>query len=226
MRFVLLHSPLVGPGAWRLISPVLEQVTVADFKPEIAHEPPYYARLVAAAKSAVASDRNQKNVLVVHSGSGSLVPAVAVDASVKGAIFVDALLPHPNRSWFSTISEPLKAHLMSLARDDHLPPWHCWWPKRTIRSLFDDEADYARFVAELPEIPLAFLNEPAPASELSERLACSYLQLGSGNAPEAAAAEKLGWPVRRLPLHHLAVLTHPREVAAAIEELGRKMVVD
>lgn len=227
MRLVLLHSPLVGPGTWRLLSPVLEQkgfqVAVVDFRPEIARQPPYYVRLVGAVKSAVASGQSAKNILVVHSGAGSLVPAVVAESNVAGAIFVDALLPHANRSWFSTISDPLKAHLTSLAHDDHLPPWHRWWGERAIRSLFDDDESYEQFVAELPEIPLAFLSEPAPASELPEYLACAYLQLGPGNAPDAATAERLGWPVRRLPLHHLAVLTRPLETATALAELAGEL---
>ena len=33
----------------------------------------------------------------------------------------------------------------------------------------------------------------------------------------------MGWPLVRLPLHHLAMLTHPQPVAAALESLAERL---
>lgn len=222
MKLVLLHSPLVGPGTWRAIAPALEasgfDAAVPDFTADMAGPPPYYSRLVRTASASVARD---SAILVAHSGAGSLVPAIAASGHVSGAIFVDALLPHPGQSWFETVPQTLKSRLETLARDGRAPPWHRWWPDGAIRSLFADEASYARFVSELKEIPLAYLEEPAPDLALDDKFAGAYLQLGPGNAAEASAAERLGWPVQRLALHHLALLTHADEVADAIADLAR-----
>jgi hypothetical protein len=152
-----------------------------------------------------------------------LVPAIAASGRVSGAIFVDALMPHPGQSWLGTVPQSLKSRIESLARDGRVPPWHCWWPDGAIRSLFAEEVAYTRFVSELREIPLAYLEERAPDCELPDDLAAAYLQLGPGNAAEASAAERLGWPVKRLALHHLALLTNPPEVAGAIADLAHSL---
>jgi hypothetical protein len=221
VKLVLLHSPLVGPGTWRLLAPALRarelEVALADFAADMAGDPPYYPRLVRTARALLAPARDTTTFVVVHSGAGSLVPAIATD--VAGAIFVDALMPHPGQSWFETAPESLKLRLEKSAHAGHVPPWHRWWPDGAIRTLFTDEAGYVEFVAELNEIPLAYLKEPAPGVKLQERFRGAYLQLGPGNAAEASLAEQLGWPVRRQPLHHLALLTHPEVISDRIGEL-------
>jgi hypothetical protein len=223
VKLVLLHSPLVGPGTWRAIAPVLEvrgfEVAVADFAADMAGPPPYYTRLVRTASASLGHDAEA--FLIVHSGAGSLVPAVAASGRVSGAIFVDALMPHPGQSWFETVPTLLKSRLENLACNGRVPPWHRWWPEGAIRGLFAAEASYARFVSELKEIPLPFLEEPAPDLALDDKFAGAYLQLGPGNAAEASSAERRGWPVKRLALHHFALLTHAEEVADAIAGLAR-----
>jgi hypothetical protein len=152
-----------------------------------------------------------------------LVPAIVASGRVSGAIFVDALMPHPGQSWFETVPQTFKTRLENLARNDHVPPWHRWWPEGAIRSLFADEASYVQFALELKEIPLAYLEEPAPDRDLGGDFAGAYLQLGPGSAAEASAAERLGLPVKRLALHHLALLTHVEEVADGIADLARSI---
>src|SRR5690349_3425313 len=110
VKLVLLHSPLVGPGTWRLLAPQLRargfEIAIADFRADMACDPPYYPRLVQSARSLLVAARDTSTFLVVHSGGGSLVPALAAD--VAGAIFLDALMPHPGRSWFETVPATLK----------------------------------------------------------------------------------------------------------------------
>ena len=221
VKLVVLHSPLVGPATWRWLVPELRargfEVASADFRADMAGDPPYYAKLVRTACASLAPAPETSTFLVVHSGAGSLVPALATD--LAGAIFVDALMPHPGRAWFETVPDALKVRLEKSARAGCVPPWHRWWPDGAIRALFADQDSYSEFVAELNEIPLAYLHEPAPGVELQSGFRSAYLQLGPGNAVEAALAEQLGWPVRRIQLHHLATITHPQLVAASIAEL-------
>ena len=223
VKLVLLHSPLVGPGTWRSLAPLLRaqghEIAVADFAADMSGDPPYYAKLVRTACRLLNSESNAKTLLVVHSGAGSLVPAIAASSGVAGAIFVDALMPHSGQSWFETVPESLKKRLAKSAHGGRVPPWHRWWPNGAIRALFSNQASYDAFVSELKEIPLDFLREPAPGIELQDDLRAAYLQLGPGNASEASRAERLGWPVRREALHHLAIITHPEKVAAEIGEL-------
>ncbi len=221
MKLVLLHSPLVAPATWDRLGSVLgargHEVVVPDLVPVMQGDPPYYPRLAQTAAAAVSG----KPILVVHSGAGALVPAVAALAPVAGAIFVDALLPHPGESWFETAPESLEARLHSLARDGMLPPWHCWWPEKALRALLPAPGLFEAFANGLPPLPLAYFQECAPQIALATPSA--YLQLGEMNAAEADWAAAQGWPVARLALHHLAMLTHPAAIAVEIERLAARL---
>lgn len=217
MKLVLLHSPLVGPQTWPALALRLRarghDVALCDFTPVMQGDPPFYPRLAAMAADVVTPD----SILVAHSGAGALVPAIAQRVSPAGAIFVDALLPHPGRSWFDTAPEALRDRLRGLTRDGRLPPWHRWWPKGAIEALLPDAAMYEQFVAGLLDLPLAYFEERAPSA--AWEAPCSYLQLSSGYEAEAVWAQAQSWRVSRLKLHHLAMLTHPDAVVAAIEGL-------
>lgn len=218
VKLVLLHSPLVGPGTWRLLAPVLAargfEVVVADYSGVLAAEPPYYANLVRVARTAITRSNSARTILIAHSGAGALIPAIAEGGLARGAIFMDALLPHPGKSWFSSAPDSLNKRLVALARDGRVPPWHQWWPDGAIAALFSRAADYEQFAAELQTLPFDYFNEPAPEISLTGNFPCAYLQVGPGCAAEAALAESWGWPLLRAPLHHLAMLTHADVVCA------------
>ena len=218
MKLVLLHSPLVTPGTWDALAPTLRDhdhdVAIPDFTATMQGVAPYYAKLAAAACQAVGDE----SIVVAHSGAGALVPAIAAAANLRGAIFLDALLPHPGRSWFETAPAALAAQLRGLACDGRLPPWQRWWPKGAIEKLLPDAAMCARFAAGLRELPLAYFEEAAPG--VGFEAPAAYLQLSSGYDMEAEACAARGWPVARLDLHHLAMLTHPGAVTDAIEQLA------
>jgi hypothetical protein len=223
---VLVHSPLVGPGSWTRVAALLaahgRRVLTPDCSGALRGDPPYYPKLIACAAGALAGDdRSDKVFLAVHSGAGGFLPSVAqaVRRDVAGLIYVDALLPHPGKSWFSTAPAGLTAHLRSLARDGRLPPWHEWWPSGAIQALLPDRQMHARFVADLESLPLDFFEEPAPELNPANANPSAYLQLSAGCKPDADQAEAQGWPVRRLALHHLALLTRPSEIASELDRL-------
>jgi hypothetical protein len=49
------------------------------------------------------------------------------------------------------------------------------------------------------------------------------LQLSGAYDGESQAAARSGWPLVRLPLHHLAMLTDREAVAAALESLADRL---
>ena len=132
---------------------------------------------------------------------------------------MDALLPHPGRSWRSTAPAPLLTHLDSLTEEGRVPPWHAWWPKGSVASLFGNQDDYSRFAKSLKHLPAAYFEEIAPAIALPASLRCSYLRLSEACETDAREAELRGWPVQRLSLNHLAMLTHAKQVCVALEGL-------
>jgi hypothetical protein len=216
---VLVHSPLIGPLTWQPVATALAELGHDVVVPTIAVDggPPYYpsfARSVTARLSGPV-------VLVAHSNAGLLLPSIAAGSAVRGAVFVDALLPRPGRTWFDTAPAELREHLRGLARDGMLPPWHEWFAWQDVAELVPDPDLLARFVAEIPALPLGYFTEPAPPVDGWADVPCAYVRLSEGYDEFAAEAETEGWWVRRVDADHLAPLTRPSVVVeplvAAIE---------
>jgi hypothetical protein len=75
----------------------------------------------------------------------------------------------------------------------------------------------ASFVDELPRLPTAFLDERLPDVGWNGR--AGYLQLSAPYAAAADTAKVNGWQVETRALDHLAIMTEPDEVAAALAAL-------
>jgi hypothetical protein len=194
--FVLVASPFTGPFAWSRVADVLRargsRVTVHGVDDVI--DPPI--------------------VLVGHSGAGSRLPAIAAElGGVERAVFVDALLPHPGRSWAQTVPAEFVAKLESQAVDGRLPPWCEWWGDDAMQLLLTDDALRAEFVANCPRVDVAALHEVMPDVPVPP---ATYVQLSPAYETETAVAREMGWPTIVLDLHHLALLTDPEAVADAL----------
>lgn len=224
---VLVHSPLVGPLTWQTTAKSLrrEGVPVVAVSLAGAAGRPGYPALARAAAEQIDAERIGAAVLVAHSGAGALLPAVAEAArtEVRAAVFVDALLPHPGRSWFDTAPPPLAEHLRALARGGRLPPWHEWFPPGTVETLLPGDALRERFLRELPELPLDYFAEPAPETP-GWAPPRAYVRLSEAYEPQAAECESEGLPVLRTEADHLAMLTRPELVAGLIVDAVRPLV--
>ena len=101
----LIHSPLVGPLTWRGCAAALRSKGHTSLVPTLAGAtdaaPPWIPRLAGRVAESIRAERaSGEAVLVVHSGAGSLVPAIArvLEPAVRAAVFVDAGLPRPGTS--------------------------------------------------------------------------------------------------------------------------------
>ena len=226
-RLVLLHSPLLGPASWRATAAALSALGVAAERPawprlsSVAHA--YYPTLAASLAASIDGAGPGPVVLAAHGGAGPLIPALAaaLRAPVAGAVFVDALLPHPGRSWFDTAPAQMRDQLRAGAQMGQLPPWDDWWPPGALERLVPDEAARTALIDELEPLPLAYFEERAPAAALEAPGA--YLQLSASYEEEARLAGRQGWPVVRLPLNHLAPVTLPQAVAGALASLVARL---
>ncbi len=221
---VLIHSPLVGALTWRPCIGLLQargfRVVVPSLAGVVDDGQPYYSKLAARVAEVVRADRPAGPlVLIGHSGAGALLPAVAAacPSVVEAAVLVDAILPHPGASWFDTAPPALREHLRNLATDGWLPPWDQWFPPGTLDLLLPDPDPRARFVAELPRLPVAYFEERAPVVPDQARQH-AYLQLSEAYQDVADEAERRGWPTLREAVDHLAMLTRPESV---VSQLGR-----
>jgi len=214
---VLVPSPLLGPVSWRRVVDGLRaagcRTAVADLRPAIAAGPPFYPGLAAAI--AVAAGDHDEVTLVGHSRAGPLLPAAAeaLGPRVGAAVLVDARLPHPGLSWFDALPAGDARRLRDTATDGRLPPWNTWFPAAELDRLLPDPALRAAVVAEIGRLPVALLDEPAPANGARwDSLAKRYVCLSPAYADAANAAAGLGWPVDRHDADHLAILTRPELV--------------
>ncbi|GCB47971.1 alpha/beta fold hydrolase [Streptomyces sp. NL15-2K] len=227
---VLIHSPVFGELTWHPTAELLgahgRPTVTPSLRGVLEGPPPYYPRLVSAVAEAV--DRRHAGrsvVLVGHSGAGPLLPAVSngLAGTALGVVFVDAILPHAGQSWLDAAPEPLEAQVRDLATEGRLPPWDQWFPPGTLEGLVPDEATRTRFCGDLPRPPLSYFAERAPADQGVTPARSAFLRLSDAYEQQAAEAERRGWRVARRRAHHLAILTSPAEVCAALQDLTTEL---
>ena len=216
---------------WALIYPNYEygQAAVAAFKenmkkaqPDIefvAEQAPALGKIDAGAVAQAIGDQTGV-ILVAHGAAGPLVPSIvaASGPAVRGAIFVDATLPHPGRSWLNTAPPELADGLRAMTKDGLMPPWDRWFPPGALARLVRDPALLDPFTAELEPLGAGFFDMPAP--KIAFDLPSAYLQLSSAYATEAVKARAKGWPLANLDLNHPIMLTHPAEVLSLLQGLA------
>lgn len=215
MRLLLVPSPFVGAVTWEPFHQAMPDSVVVDFGRLAGRD--VYSEVAERVAEAAGQDAC---VAVLHSSAGSFAPALVPRvAGLRGLIFVDAVLPHPGRSVID-ISPPEQIdHLRKLSTEGRMAPWNVWFPKDPTERWIPDAGMRLSFLAALPEAPLACLDTPAPASNLWAGVPCAFVRLSRGYEANALRAEAMGWPVRRADLTHLAIFTHPGEVAGLLDGL-------
>ena len=217
---MLIPSPLLGPASWDPVARVLERhgrrARVPSLRCVSCAAPPYWP---AGVDAIVRSLGSEPVVLVPHSNSGLLVPAVleAVGDQVRGVVFVDAALP--GAGYFAQ-----RDFLDNLAdADGLLPPWTSWWNESDVAELFPDAETRARVEAEQVRMPLAYYDHPPPAPDGWDQVRCAYLWFAE---PYGAGAERVsvrGWPTRQVAGNHLHMLVDPDAVATAVLDMAGDM---
>jgi hypothetical protein len=220
---VLVHSPLVGPRSWAPVAEELRgrgrEVAVPSLVNALRSASPLYPALADAVVAGLPEPAAGGVVLAVHSGAGALVPPVVdrVPSRVRAVVFVDATLPHPGRTWMDTAPTETAEQLRGMAgADGLLPRWQEWFPPEVLAELVPDEQTRAAFSADVPRLPLRYLEEVAPQSTEWRARPCGYVQLSAAYDDAAADARRAGWPVDRVDGHHLSGVTEPTTVADAV----------
>ncbi|HEY0448558.1 hypothetical protein [Actinophytocola sp.] len=225
---VLVHSPFLGPASLRPLADALaahgHPAVLLDLRPSVVAAPVHQVLVGAFADAMGAEDLAGQVVLIGHSGAGPLLPAFAdaLEDTVSGLVFLDAGLPTPGRSWRDTVPAELYTRLRAASREGQLPRWQRWFEPDPLTELVADVELRAEIADEAPEVPVAFLKEPRPDVEWDGP--AGYVALSAAYADDVAAAERLGWPVRRLDTHHLAPATDPDPVAVAVLEVLAKLL--
>jgi pimeloyl-ACP methyl ester carboxylesterase len=222
--FVLIHSPLVGPGTWTPVAVEFERRGRRAVSPSLlgpgGAAPGDWRQCVEAVRAGLAA-LSEPVVLVGHSGSGLLLPLIA-DAlvqPVRGLIFVDSGIPA--RSGETAFVPPgLLDAFRALAVDGILPPWSSWFGEEAMRERVPDEALRRALTREMPKIPIAFLEQGIPSPAGWERTPCAYLLLSEAYSESAAEARERGWPIEMIEgAQHLYIAVAPEAVSDALLRL-------
>lgn len=224
MTFVLVHSPLLGPGSWAPVAEELrsrrQAVTVPDLRSAL-DQPVIWEAQVKAVVDALPSGSDRTLWFVAHSGAGPLLPAIQarLEGPPAGYLFVDAAMPHPGRSRLETLPQELRIRFRMLEEEGVLRPWHRWFGSDTIERLLPDPAMRERFVAELPQVPMRMFEEKLPDNRGWPNAPCCYLRLSEAYLQESVAAVGLGCRAAVLEGDHLSIVTRPRQVVDAMLRL-------
>ncbi|MCH7811124.1 MAG: alpha/beta hydrolase [Chloroflexi bacterium] len=232
--FVLVHSPVVGPITWSIVANELRRRHIDALTPSLLIDgpsaPPYwqhYARAVARAVEALPADRSL--VLVGHSWSGLLLPAMrqGADHPVAAYLFVDAVVPERDgMSRFDLFNTPEEAEAIRQAASGGFTP-NIWQNEAVLGAVgIEDAALRQRFVAEVPSVPLALWEEPAPLFAGWPDAPCGYLAFSQSKPRYQRAigrARTEGWAYAELEGAHLHMLVDPPAVADALVDLAERM---
>ena len=217
MRYVLVHSPLVGPATW---TPVAERiiesggsVTVPSLLGIGEADAPRWRYAVDRVTSSLL-DCRESLVLVGHSGAGALLPVIgeALQDRTSSHVFVDAILP-PISGELS-VDEPFLSHLRSLATGGRLPPWSRWWGDDTMREQIETE------------LPLAYFEEPIPVPEGWDRVPAGYIHFSGAYEVASQEAAERGFAVEHVPGGHLHGVVEPQTVAERIVVVAKRLALE
>ncbi|WP_346623281.1 alpha/beta fold hydrolase [Blastococcus montanus] len=209
-HFLLVHGSWLGGWMWDGVARELRRRGHSSVAPTLSGGTlsEHIAEVTALLDGA------PDTILVAHSYAG-MVAAGVVDGgtdSVRMVVFLDAFVPTPGCSAFDllpAIREPLESGA-SAAGSDAAPPLPL--------SMFGitDPAAAADIGARMRPWPLATHREASPG--WPGGVPAVYIQLAGGSFFDGVAAEleDAGWRVERLPLQHLAPITDPVPVTAAL----------
>lgn len=219
MRFVLVHSPLVGPATWRWVADALMSsghgVAVPDLRDAVATGQPS-----AVIEAALIPPVTEAPVIVGHSRAGFLLPLIAARLATpaRRLLFVDAGVP-PCAGEASAGADFLD-RLRSIATHGVLPRWSTWWGDGAMKALVPDPGRRAEIEREMPDVPLALYESPVTMPGGWCDTLGAFLLLSEAYRQDADTASSLGWPVIERLGTHLDIVNDPEGVARSLVELS------
>lgn len=229
---VLLGGSGLGPWAWERVTPLLEargfdvvlpqlRSTGDDTTPAAEVTLSDWAEDLLGALEASSLDNT---VLVAHSFAG-YVAAAALERNpriVGTAIFLDAALPVPNRSWFDVMGPQTKTFMSSLAVNGAIP----FFTLEQLNQIYPGHGisrdDWDRMSAHVVAQPIRTYAQPAITRDMNpEKTHLGYVRCLRTTPPVADIADTThGWTFRTLASGHWPMITDPTLTAAVIEELA------
>ena len=228
--FVLLHGAMLGRWIWDRLTPLLDRASLAVDLPGRGIKPADITDLALGdAVDSVVSDVEawpiKQVVLVAHSLSGILVPAVTTRLGdrVAHAVFVGAAVPSPGESYLDVLPASQRLFLrlvLTIQRSGPLTP--PWATRRALCNDLDDPTTHlviGRLTREAPR----FYCDPVPG-EMPQRMPKLYVKLTRDRAFSSALQHKMitrlqTTRVETIEAGHLPMLGHASRLAAILNPL-------
>ncbi len=224
-RIVLIPGPLTGAMVLRGVCDALWQLGQRAYVTPLTSTeylfPPYWLTQAATAAASLPEDGDV--VLAGHSGAGVLLPAIGRfsrnrdGARVTGYLFIDCDLPRDGCSRFDLMEDESSRERLRGGEE-----------RGFLRrpggahdeALIEEPALRAAFLAQLPRVPVELYEERIGVPDDWPDGPCAYLGLSAHYPRSITQGRQRGWTVREMDRHHLAPLTDPQPVAAAIAALA------
>lgn len=230
---VLIGGGGLGPWVWDRVVPTLEREGFDVHTPELRGTggdltAPADISLddwVEDVVSYLAIENLAEVTLVVHSFAGYLAAGVLarVKERIANAVFLDALIPEPGRSWFDVMGGEAESFMRAIALDGATP----WFSRQQLDQFYPEhglsEADLVWMLPLVTDQPIGTYAQPASAASLTESNAVLHYVRCVKTAPPVANANGLGgeWIVSTLDAGHWPMLTTPEAAAHLIANLAR-----
>lgn len=229
-RFVLIHSPLVGPSTWSLAANELRQRGLIAILPALHDSPDikqsYWEQHAASIAQALAEvPKSVRLILVAHSGAGPLLPAIrqSIPNPVHAYIFVDAGIPQHDATRLDLMrmedAEWANEFQQELEQGSRFPTWSF----DDLQEIIPDESLRAEMVSELRPRGLDFFTEPIPVFDGWPDAPCVYIHFSKSYDWDAAQARQFGWPTYTVEAGHFHMLVKPKEITQLMIEAVNKL---
>lgn len=219
-RAVLLPSVFLGPVS---VEPLAAALAEAGWDVRIADPgvPSSGADLAQRYRSQVRAAGPA--ILVPHSNAGLFVPGLLAEATVRGAVFLDARLPatEPTRTTEVALVPPQLRSSIPVDATGAPVAWPFWWSPADRDSVFPSARWRAEVERRAPRLPAALLSAAVVVPPIAGTRS-AYVSFGDTYQADRQRAVDAGWPTLRLDGGHLHLMVDPVGVAAALLSLARR----
>ena len=218
-NIVLVHGAFADGSSWSKVIPLLQ---ARGFHVTSVGIPlTSFADDVAATKRAIAAEDGPV-LLVGHSYGGVVITEVGSDPKVVGLVYVAAFAPDANQT-ISEISKPFPPPLGATKVKPLTDGFILLTPDGIETAFAQDltKEEKALLVAVQPQTAGAIF-EAKPTAAAWHNKSSWYIVASNDNmiAPEQekSMAKQINATTTVLPSSHVAMLSHPKEVAKVIED--------
>lgn len=223
--FVLVHGAFQGGWVWEKVADLLRTrghdvhtptLSGCGYLAKEIHQEINLDAYIADIRNYIEFEDLSEIILIAHSFSGMVCGALMmqIPERIRHAVFIDAIIPEPQRSFVDIAGEPFRLMLEKHRREDGaVRPWPL-----QVFGVTGPEASW--FEARLRPFSYKTFDTPFPGSFDPRLVPTSYISCQETISPFIRAmVEKArwhDWPLQTINSGHCPMVTSPFELCQAI----------